>query len=59
MSNNEQNLYWPIYKNLEKEVLKLADNIYFCDEQMDVYSPHIADLIVRCSIEIEALFKRY
>lgn len=51
------NLYWPVYKNLEKEFLQLSDYIHFCDEQMKVYSMHIADLIVRCSIEIEALSK--
>lgn len=51
------NLYWPVYKNLEKEFLQLAEYIHFCDEQMKVYSMHIADLIVRCSIEIEALSK--
>ena len=52
-----QNLYWPVYKNLEKEFLKLADYIHFSDDQLDTYSMFIADLIVRCSIEIEALSK--
>ena len=51
------NLYWPVYRNLEKEFLQLADYIHFCDDQMKVYSMHIADLILRCSIEIEALSK--
>lgn len=50
-----QNLYWPVYKNLEKEFLKLADYIHFSDDQIETYSMFIADLIVRCSIEIEAL----
>lgn len=54
---NKLNLFWPVYKNLEKEVLKLADNIHFTDEQLNVYSVHIADLIVRCAVEIEALSK--
>lgn len=53
----ELNLFWPVYKNLEKEVLKIADYIHFSDDQMNVYSMHIADLIVRCSIEIEAISK--
>lgn len=52
-----QNLYWPVYKNLEKEFLKLADYIHFSDDQLETYSMFIADLIVRCSIEIEALSK--
>lgn len=51
------NLYWPVYKNLEKEFLKLADYIHFSDDQLGTYSMYIADLIVRCSIEIEALSK--
>ena len=51
------NLYWPVYKNLEKEVLKLADYIHFSDDQLGTYSMFIADLIVRCSVEIEALSK--
>lgn len=52
-----QNLYWPVYKNLEKEFLNLANYIHFSDDQLGTYSMFIADLIVRCSIEIEALSK--
>lgn len=52
-----QNLYWPVYKNLEKEFLKLADFIHFSDDQLGMYSMYIADLIVRCAIEIEAISK--
>lgn len=51
------NLYWPVYKNLEKEFIKLADYIHFSDDQLNMYSMHIADLIVRCAVEIEALSK--
>ena len=51
------NLFWPVYMNLEAEVLSLADKIHFSDEQKDVFSIFIADLIVRCAIEIEALSK--
>lgn len=51
------NLYWPVYKNLEKEFLKLADYIHFSDDQLGTYSMFIADLIVRCSVEIEAISK--
>lgn len=54
---NQPNLYWPVYKNLEKIFLQLADYIHFADDQVKVYSMHIADLIVRCSIEIEAIAK--
>lgn len=51
------NLYWPVYKNLEKEFLKLADYIHISDDQLGIYSMHIADLIVRCAVEIEAISK--
>ena len=51
------NLYWPVYRNLEKEVLALADEIHFCDNQLDVYSIKIAELLLRISAEIESLFK--
>ncbi|MTN82487.1 hypothetical protein GMB34_00660 [Turicibacter sanguinis] len=51
------NLFWPVYKNLENEFLKIADYVHFSDDQTKVYSMHIADLIVRCSIEIEAISK--
>lgn len=52
-----QNLYWPVYKNLEKELLDLAGYVHFSDDQLGVYSTFIADLIMRCSVEIEALSK--
>lgn len=44
-------------RHLEKEFLKLADYIHFSDDQLGTYSMFIADLIVRCSVEIEALSK--
>lgn len=54
---NKINLFWPVYKNLEKEFLQLADYIHFSDDQTKVYSMYIGDLIIRCSIEIEAISK--
>ena len=51
------NMYWPIYMNLEKEMLDLANRIHFSDDQLNVYSMYIADLIVRAAIEIESLSK--
>ena len=50
-------LYWQVYLNLERELLELADTIYINDEQQDVYSIRIADLLIRIVIEIEALAK--
>ena len=51
------NLYWPVYKSIETEVLSLSSQIHFSDDQLSVYSIHIADLIVRCAVEIEAISK--
>ena len=53
----EPNLYWSVYKNLEREFLGLADVIHFDDAQLDVYSVRLADLIVRCAVEIEGSAK--
>lgn len=50
-------LYWQIYLNLEREFLELSDTIYINDEQQDVYSMKIADMLIRTVIEIEALSK--
>lgn len=51
------NLYWPIYKNLEREVLELSDKIHFDDSQLSVYSVKISELLIRCVVEIEAIAK--
>lgn len=32
------NLYWPIFKNLENELLKISDLIHFDDKQIELYS---------------------
>ena len=51
------NLYWPIYKNLENELLKLSEEIHFDDYQLNVYSVKICDLLLRTVVEIEAISK--
>ena len=51
------NLYFPIYINLEREIIDLASSIHFNDEQSEVYSLKIADLIIRSSIELESIAK--
>lgn len=51
------NLYWPIYKRIEAEVEHLTSSILFSDDQLAVYSMDIATLIIRCSIEVEAISK--
>ena len=55
--NTKFNHYLPVYKNLEEEVINLSKYIQINDNQLGVYSMHIADLIVRCAMEIEAISK--
>lgn len=50
-------LYWQVFKNLECEFQALSDTIFVNDQQQDVYSMRIADLLIRTVIEIEALSK--
>ncbi len=54
---SEFNSFWPVYKNLEEETLQLTKYVNFSDDQLNVYSMHIADLIMRIVVEIEALSK--
>lgn len=51
------NLYWPIYRNLEKEVVELSNQIHFDDKQLDVYSVKISELLIRCVVEVESIAK--
>jgi hypothetical protein len=51
------NLYWPIYKNLEREVIELSNLVHFDDNQMSVYSVKITELLIRSSVEIESISK--
>ena len=64
------NLYWPVYMNLEKELLELSYSISFDNTQFEYmeddkknhiktppYSLKIGDLLVRCCTEIEALIR--
>ncbi|WP_316812865.1 hypothetical protein [Pedobacter heparinus] len=51
------NLYWPIYKNLEKDVLEISNQVQFDDHQLSIYSVKISELLIRCSVEIEAISK--
>ena len=51
------NIYWPVYKNLEAELVHLSYNIHIDDNQLDVYSVKISDLILRASAEIESISK--
>lgn len=53
----KNNLYWNVYKLLERELLALAEIIHIDDKQLDVYSMKIADLLIRTSVEIESISK--
>lgn len=59
----KSNMFWTIYKKLEKEVVELSYFIHFSDEQRNdkgsqiwTYSNQIADLLVSICVQIEAIF---
>ena len=51
------NLYWPMYQRLEQELINLSEFIYIDDKQLPVYSIKLAELLMRCSMEIESISK--
>lgn len=69
----KSDIFWQTYLNLEKEAIEVSKYIFFTDEilvngpngivtqtctsQLDVFSPYIADLLVRCCVQIEAISK--
>ena len=69
----KSDIFWQTYLNLEKEVIELSKYIFVTDEitkiengvetvcscksQLETFSPHIADLLVRCCVQIEAISK--
>lgn len=69
----KSDIFWQTYLNLEKEVIEVSKYIFFTDEvlvngkngvvvkncktQLETFSPHIADLLVQCCVQIEALSK--
>lgn len=54
----KSNIFWQVYRNLEKEFLSIAEVIHIDDNQLDVYSIRIADLLVRTVVEIESIAKQ-
>lgn len=61
--HNRSNMFWTIYKKLEKDVIDLSYYIHFSDEENEnkcnqiwAYSNQIADLLTAVSIQIESLF---
>ena len=53
----EYNLYWPVYQNIENELLSMTNYIRFDDKQLDVYSDKLLELLLRTWVEIEAISK--
>lgn len=69
----KSSIFWQSYLTLEKEALELSKYIFFTDEipikkdgniisqsydiHLNVFSSHIADLLIRCCIQIEAISK--
>lgn len=51
------NIYWPVYKNIESELVDLTYDIHIDDNQINVYSSKISDLILRSATEIESIAK--
>ena len=69
----KSDIFWQTYLNLEKEAIEVSKYIFFTDEvlvngkggivaqscntQLETFSPHIADLLVRYCVQIEAISK--
>lgn len=64
---NKSNMFWTVYKKMEKDVIDLSYYIHFSDEEREdkdkhkhnqiwTYSNRIADLLIAISTQIESLF---
>lgn len=60
---DKSNMFWTVYKKLEKDVVDLSYYIHFSDEtsenghnQIWTFSNQIADLLIAISTQIESLF---
>lgn len=69
----KSDIFWQTYLNLEKELIEVSKYIFItdvkevnkngvrveekCNTQLETFSPHIADLLLRCCVEIEAISK--
>lgn len=66
-------IFWQTYLNLEKELIEVSKYIFItdvkmvkkngeeveesCNTQLETFSPHIADLLIRCCVQIESISK--
>lgn len=57
LSKNTGEAYWNSYRLLEKQLIRLSHSICFDDDQIEVYSPELADIINSACIKIESLAK--
>lgn len=69
----KSDIFWQTYLNLEKEAIEVSKFIFFTDEvlvnskngivvqscnaQLETFSPYLADLLIRCCVQIEAISK--
>lgn len=51
------NLYWTVYKNLEREIIDLSNLIHIDDKQLEIYSIKISELLIRTVVEVESISK--
>ena len=70
---NKPDIFWQTYLNLEQEMKEVAKYIFVadtvnvhrngqevtenCETQLQTFSPHIADLLIRGCVQIEAISK--
>lgn len=57
LSRNNHEAYWNSYRLLESQLLRLSHSICFDDEQVNIYSSELADIINSACIKIESLSK--
>ena len=51
------NIFWNIYKNIERELIQISNIIHIDDNQLSIYSPKITELLIRTVVEVEAISK--
>ena len=70
---NKPDIFWQTYLNLEQELKEVAKYVFVantvkvhrngqevtenCESQLLTFSPHIADLLISCCVQIEAISK--
>lgn len=57
IEKNKGEAYWNSYRLLESQLIRLSHSICFDDNQIDVYSTELADIINSACIKIESLAK--